>query len=76
MQKFLVIGLNVFGQHFAKSLNEYGSAVTGLDLREDRLEVQHPFSLAKQTRPFLAARSEAEQTHGSLPFRWDPVSIS
>ena len=38
MQKFLVIGLNVFGQHFAKSLNEYGSAVTGFDLRRERLD--------------------------------------
>ena len=38
MQKFLVIGLNVFGQHFAKSLNEYGSAVTGFDLSRERLD--------------------------------------
>ncbi len=38
MRKFFVIGLNVFGRHFAKGLKEYGTAVTGFDLREDRLE--------------------------------------
>lgn len=38
MQKFLVIGLGVFGQHIAKSLNEFGSAVTGFDLSQERLD--------------------------------------
>jgi trk system potassium uptake protein TrkA len=38
MQKFLVIGLGVFGQHIAKSLSEYGSAVTGFDLNQERLD--------------------------------------
>ena len=38
MQKFLVIGLGVFGQHIAKSLNEFGSAVTGFDLDQEMLD--------------------------------------
>ncbi len=37
MQKFAVIGLGSFGAHLAKSLKEYGSDVTGIDINRDRL---------------------------------------
>lgn len=37
MQKFAVIGLGSFGAHLAKSLKEYGSAVTGIDIDRERL---------------------------------------
>lgn len=39
MKKMLVIGLNNFGSHIAKSFKEYGSAVTGLDTNGDRLKL-------------------------------------
>lgn len=38
MQKFLVIGLGNFGLHIAKSLKEFGSDVTGIDICEERLQ--------------------------------------
>ncbi|MCU0848634.1 MAG: TrkA family potassium uptake protein [Spirochaetes bacterium] len=37
MQKYAVIGLGNFGIHFAKSLKEYGSEVTGIDINRERL---------------------------------------
>lgn len=43
MQKYLVIGLNNFGYHIAKSLKEYGSRVTGLDHDAARLEHARPY---------------------------------
>ncbi len=43
MQRFLIIGLGNFGLHAAKSLREYGSEVTGLDLRRDRLDAARDY---------------------------------
>ncbi len=37
MQKYAVIGLGNFGMHIAKSLKEYGSEVTGIDISRDTL---------------------------------------
>ncbi|MBN2160201.1 MAG: TrkA family potassium uptake protein [Spirochaetes bacterium] len=37
MQKYTVIGLGNFGSHIAKSLREYGSEVTGIDINKERL---------------------------------------
>jgi trk system potassium uptake protein len=37
MQKYAVIGLGSFGAHLAKSLKEYGSEVTGIDISRDRM---------------------------------------
>ncbi len=38
MKKVLVIGLNNFGAHIAKSLREYGTKVTGLDCVAEHLQ--------------------------------------
>lgn len=37
MQKYTVIGLGNFGSHIAKSLREYGSEVTGIDINKETL---------------------------------------
>ncbi len=37
MQKYAVIGLGNFGMHIAKSLAEYGSEVTGIDIDSSKL---------------------------------------
>ncbi len=37
MQRFAVIGLGNYGIHVAKSLKEYGSDVTGIDMSQERL---------------------------------------
>ncbi|HNR89042.1 MAG TPA: TrkA family potassium uptake protein [Spirochaetota bacterium] len=37
MQKYAVIGLGNFGIHIAKSLSEYGSEVTGIDISQEQL---------------------------------------
>jgi len=43
MQKFLIIGLGNFGIHVAKSLKEFGSQVTGLDISSERVRSAKEF---------------------------------
>ncbi len=43
MQKYAVIGLGNFGIHFAKSLKEYGSEVTGIDISKEKLAAARPY---------------------------------
>ncbi len=57
MQKYAVIGLGNFGVHFAKSLKEYGSEVTGIDISEDRLA---------EAREFLHHRKAGDATDPSF----------
>jgi trk system potassium uptake protein TrkA len=49
MQKYAVIGLGNFGMHIAKSLAEYGSEVTGIDIDAVKLSLASGF-LKKQIR--------------------------
>jgi trk system potassium uptake protein TrkA len=37
MQKYAVIGLGNFGSHIVKSMKEYGSTITGIDIDHERL---------------------------------------
>ncbi|MBN1535051.1 MAG: TrkA family potassium uptake protein [Spirochaetes bacterium] len=43
MQRFAVIGLGSYGIHVAKSLKEYGSDVTGIDINHEHLLVAHDY---------------------------------
>ena len=62
MQKFVVIGLGNFGLHAAKSLKEYGSEVTGVDISAERLRDAKEF-IGTAVTGDAASRSVLEKLH-------------